>query len=175
MKTKHNLLKDGLSSGFAFALAFAVWLPVTTQAQDESTPMKPMNGAEHQKMTTPAEGKEKIPMGGKMTESCKAMMEKKQAMIKKMKAQDAELSEQAAKMNSAPSDKKTGLMADIVTQLVEQRTARDEQKEKMEETMMKHMMQHMKMGKESMAKCPMMKDMDEKSPDASDGEDAEKE
>jgi hypothetical protein len=38
--------------------------------------------------------------------------------------------------------------------------------------MMKHMMQHMQMGKESLAQCPMMKDMegmkdmDEKSADA---------
>jgi len=35
--------------------------------------------------------------------------------------------------------------------------------------MMEHMMQHMQMGKESMAKCPMMKDMkgmDDKSEDA---------
>jgi hypothetical protein len=80
-------------------------------------------------------------------------------MMKKMKAQDAKLSEQAAKMNSAPPDKKTGLMADVVTQLVEQRMARDEQKAKMGEEMMEHMMKHMQMGKESMAQCPMMKDM----------------
>lgn len=94
-----------------------------------------------------------------MMKSCKAMMEKKQKMMMKMKAQDAALSKQAAKMNSAPSDKKTGLMADVVTQLVEQRMARDAQKAKMQEKMMQHMMQHMQMGKESMAQCPMMQDM----------------
>jgi hypothetical protein len=175
MKTKNNLHKISLSSGFAFALAFAAWHPGTAQAQDETKPMKPMNTGEHQKTVNPAnapaEGMEK------MMESCKTMMEKKQQMMKKMEAQDAELSEQVTKMNNAPSDKKTGLMADIVTQLVEQRMARDEGKAKMEEAMMKHMMQHMQMGKESMAKCPMMKmkGMEEKSPDASEAEHAEKE
>ena len=172
MKTKHNLLKNALRSGFAFALAFAVWLPGTAQGQDEARPMKPMNGAEHHKMDNPAKTSAK---GDDMMDNCKAMMEKKQAMAEKMKTQDAQLSEQVAKMNSAPPDEKTGLMADVVTKLVQQRMARDEVKAKMEEAMMKHMMQHMKMGKESMAKCPMMKGMDEKSPDASDGEDAEKE
>ena len=39
----------------------------------------------------------------------------------------------------------------------------------MEEKMMKQMMGHMKMGKESMSKCPMMKDMDGKSDDAQAG------
>jgi hypothetical protein len=37
---------------------------------------------------------------------------------------------------------------------------------KMEEKMMKHMVGHMEMGKESMSKCPMMKDMDGKSDEA---------
>jgi hypothetical protein len=163
MKTKNSLLRINLSSGFAFALALAVWLPATAHAQDTTKPMKPMKSGEHQMMAnpsnSPAEGKGMMPMEGKMMKSCKAMMEKKQKMMMKMKAQDAALSKQAAKMNRAPSDKKTGLMADVVTQLVEQRMARDEQKAKMQEKMMQHMMQHMQMGKESMAQCPMMKGM----------------
>jgi len=51
------------------------------------------------------------------------------------------------------------LLADIVTQLVKQRTARDASHAKMQEKMMQHMMEHMQMGKESMSQCPMMKDM----------------
>ena len=50
-------------------------------------------------------------------------------------------------------------MAAVVTHMVEQRIAMDARKAKMEEEMMKHMMQHMQLGKESMAKCPMMKGM----------------
>jgi hypothetical protein len=143
---KHNQSNLIIRSSLASALALAIWFPVHAQSAEPA--------------------KEKMPMEEMKMEGCKAMMEKKQEMMKKVKAQDAELSEQAAKMNSAPADEKTGLMAGIVTQLVEQRMARDEAKAKMQEKMMKHMMQHMQMGKESMEKCPMMKDMkdmDEKS------------
>ena len=60
----------------------------------------------------------------------------------------------------------------IVTRMGDQRMTRDAGAAKMEAEMMKHMMEHMQMGKESMAKCPMMKDMsdmkDMKSMDAGD-------
>jgi hypothetical protein len=98
----------------------------------------------------------------KMTERCQEMMED-------MKAQDAELTEQLTRMNSAPEDKKLGLIAAVVTRMVEQRTAMNARMAKMQEEMMKHMMQHMQMGRESMSQCSMMKgmkDMDEKSADA---------
>lgn len=58
------------------------------------------------------------------------------------------------------------LMANVITEMVEQRIARDERKAKMEEQMMKHLMQQMQIGKESMSQCPMMKEtesMDHKS------------
>jgi len=152
---KHNQSNLIIRSSLASALALAIWFPVHAQSAEPA--------------------KEKMPMEEMKMEGCKAMMEKKQEMMEKMKAQDAELSEQAAKMSSAPADEKTGLMAAIVTQLVGQRMARDEAKAKMEEKMMKHMMQHMEMGKESMAKCPMMKDMDDKPEDAHKEHHAEKE
>lgn len=69
-------------------------------------------------------------------------------------------------MNSAPENKKLGLMAAVATRIAEQRTAMNVRMEKMHSGMMEHMMQHMGMGKDSMAQCPMMKgmgDMDEKS------------
>lgn len=94
-----------------------------------------------------------------MMERCQEMKEQKQKTMAEMKAQDAEFTVQVAEMNSAPEDRKVGLMAAVVTKMVEQRITIDARKAKMEE----EMMQHMQMGKESMSKCPMMKDRDEKS------------
>ena len=128
-----------ICSSLALALALAIWSPV------------PARSAE------PAAGK--MMMDDKMMERCQAMKEQKQKMMEDMKAQDTELTEQVAKMNSAPVDKKMSLMATVVTRMVEQQTAMDARKAKMEEEMMQHMMQHMQMGKESMSQCPMMKGM----------------
>jgi hypothetical protein len=155
-----------IRSSLALALAMAAWLATAATAADE--PMKPMKGGEHQMMLNEVNTKQ--PVDGKMMmQRCQAMKEQKQKMKEDMKAHDAELTEQLAKMNSAPQDKKTDLMAAVVTHMVEQRITMDARKAKMEEEMMKHMMQHMQMGKESMAQCPMMKDMksmDDKSGDA---------
>ena len=137
-QTNHNLV---IRSSIALAMALAIGLPNLAQAAEPQ--------AKEGKMT----------MDGKMMERCQQMKEQKEKMMAEMKAQDAELTTQVAAMNSAPDDKKVGLMATIVTHLVEQRAAMDEQMEKMHGEMMKHMMEHMQMGKESMSKCPMMKDM----------------
>jgi hypothetical protein len=142
-QTKTNLV---IRSSLALALALAVLSPVQARSAE------------------PAEGK--VMTEAKMMERCQEMMEQKQKMKEDMKAQDAELTEQLTKMNSAPEDKKMGLMAAILTHMVEQRITMDARKAKMEEEMMKHMMQHMQMGKESISQCPMMKGMDEKSGDA---------
>ena len=90
-----------------------------------------------------------------MMERCQEMKEQKQKLKEDMKAQDAQLTEQLANMNRAPEDKQTGLMAGVLTNMVEQRIAMDARKAQMEEAMM----QHMQMGKESMSQCPMMKSM----------------
>ena len=135
-QTHTNLI---IRSSLALALALAIWSPV------------------HARSAEPAEGK--MMTEAKIMERCQAMKEQKEKMIADMKAQDAELTVQVAKMNSAPEDKKMGLMAAVLTHMVEQRITMDARKAKMEEEMMKHMMQHMQMGKESMAQCPMMKDM----------------
>jgi hypothetical protein len=114
------------------------------------------------------------PAGGKMMtedkmmERCQEMMKQKQKMMEEMKALDNQLTEQVAKMNSAPKDKKIRLMAAVITSMVEQRTTMHARMEKMQEKMMQHMMEHMQMGKDSMMQCPMMKGMtgmDEKSMD----------
>lgn len=142
-QTHTNLLTR---SSLALALALAIWSPV---------PARSAESAEGEKMTE-----------AKMMEQCQEMKAQKAKMKADMKAHDAQLTEQLAKMNRAPQNQKTDLMAAVVTQMVEQRIAMDARKAKMEEEMMKHMMQHMQLGKESMAKCPMMtgmKGMDEKS------------
>ena len=142
-QTNTNLV---IRLSFALTLALAIWSPVQAQSAE---PAQMKNMAE-----------------AKMMERCREMKEQKQKMKEDMKAQDAELTEQLTKMNSAPEDKKMGLMAAILTHMVEQRITMDARKAKMEEEMMKHMMQHMQMGKESISQCPMMKGMDEKSGDA---------
>jgi hypothetical protein len=126
-------------SFLALALALAIWSPLQARSAE------------------PAEGK--MMMEGKMKEQCQQMKEQKQKMKEDMKAQNAELTEQLSQMNSAPDDKKVGLMAAVLTHMVEQRIAMDARMAKMEEEMMQHMMQHMQMGKESMSQCPMMKGM----------------
>ncbi len=135
-----------IRSSLALAFALAIWSPVQSRSAE------------------PAEGK--TVTEDTMMDRCQEMKDQKEKVKEEMKAQDAELTEQVAKMNSAPEDKKMSLMAAVITRLVEQRIARDERKAKMEEQMMKHMMQNMQMGKDSMSQCPMMKgmkDMDHKS------------
>ena len=131
-----NLL---IRSTLALALALAIWSPVQARSAE------------------PAEGK--MVMDGKMMERCQEMKEQKQKMKDDMKVQDAQLTEQLTEMNSAPEDKKLGLLAAVFTHMVAQRITLDARKAKMEEEMMQHMMQHMQMGKESMSQCPMMKGM----------------
>lgn len=99
----------------------------------------------------------------KMMERCQGMNEQKQKMMDDMKAQDALLTEQLTKMNSAPDDKKVSLMAAVITLMAEQRIAMNAQMAKMETEKMQHMQM---MGKESMSQSPMMKGMDEKSGNA---------
>ncbi|MCZ7618945.1 MAG: hypothetical protein M5U32_11795 [Myxococcota bacterium] len=149
-QTHRNLL---IRSSLVLALALAIWSPVTARAAES---------AERENM-----------MEAKMMERCQEMKAQKAKMKADMKTNDAQLTEQLAKMNRAPQNQKTDLMAAVVTQMVEQRIAMDARKAKMEEEMMKHMMQHMQMGKESTAQCPMMKGMDEKSADAHKGHQTE--
>ena len=143
--TNHRFIR----STFILALALTLWTPLQTHSAD------------------PDEGK--AMKEGKMMERCQDMMKQKEQMHHQTQVQNAELTEQVAAMNSAPDDKKVGLMAAIVTRMAEQRTATDAHSGKMHEAMMGHMMQHMQMGKKSMAQCPIMKgmkgmeDMDDKS------------
>ncbi len=140
-----------IRSGLALAVALAIWSPVQARSAEPADGKMPMDG--------------KMMMGGKMMtgtnmmQRCQAMKEQKQKMMADIKAQDAELTAQVAKMNSAPENEKLDLMAAVVTHMQEQQRATNIRKAKMDEAMMQHMMHHMQMGKESMSQCPMMKGM----------------
>lgn len=135
-KTNRNLV---IASSLALSLALAIWSPVHAQSPE------------------PAEGKGM--MKAKMMERCQQMMAHKKTLAADVKAQDAQLTQQLAEMNRAPENRKMGLMAAVLTRMVEQRITMDARKAAMEEEMMQHMMEHMQMGQESMAACPMMQGM----------------
>lgn len=167
-----NLL---LRSSLAVALALAIWTPAQSQSA-EPAEGKMMMGDKMMDDSTNAAMPDTMaqqPMTkANMMAACQKMKEQKQKMKEDMMAQGSQLTEQIAEMNRAPADQKLDLMAAILTRMEAQKIAMDARKAKMEEAMMQHMMQHMQMGKDSMAQCPMMKDMkdmkgmDEKAGDA---------
>ncbi len=114
---------------------------------------------------TSGNGKSKSgsPMMSKMMEGCEEMKAQKAKMREDGKAGDARLTDQLAAMNRMSADSRVGPLAAIVTEMVEQKIAMDARKASMEDAMMQHMMKHMGMGGGSMAQCPMMKGMGEKS------------
>jgi hypothetical protein len=117
-------------SGLALAMALALGAPGMAQSTDHSK-------MDHSKMKS-----------GHMKE-----------MMAEMKAQDAELTLLVARMNTAEREAKIELMAEILTKMVDQRTAMNARMEQMHGEMMKHM----QMGMGSKPHHPKMKDMDKKS------------
>jgi hypothetical protein len=94
-----------------------------------------------------------------MEAKCQAMMAEKEKMMADMKAADQRLDNLVATMNTASGMEKTAATAAVVTDMVtSHRTMRDGMM-KMQQDMMGHMMEHMQAGKDSMAMCPMMKQM----------------
>ncbi len=135
-------------NGYRIACMLALILMSAAGASAQTPPKGEMKGMEMAK--------------GKMMEGCQEMKAAKQSLKQDTQTQNDALTEQLAAMNRAPESAKMGLMAAVVTKMAEQRITMDARKAKMEEEMMKHMMQHMQMGKESMAQCPMMKEMGDK-------------
>src|ERR1017187_6996169 len=109
----HTNTNLAIPSGLALALALAVWSPVQAQSPG------------------PADGKHMTE--GSMMARCQEMKEQKQKMKDDSAAQDAQLTEQLAEMNRAPRKEKVGLMAALLTHMVEQRIAMDTRKAKMED------------------------------------------
>ncbi len=53
-------MKNIVCAGVAIAMALAAWLPTTASAQDETKPMKPMKGGEHQMMLNGVNTKQEL-------------------------------------------------------------------------------------------------------------------
>jgi hypothetical protein len=126
--------------GSCFALALAIIIFSTAQAE-----------------TAAVTGQNAAPEP-KMMEHCQAMQAQKQKLLDDIKVQDTELTELLAKMNTAPDAKKVGLLAALVTRMIEQRIAMDARKAKMEDMLM----QHVQMGKDAMMPDAMPKGADKK-------------
>jgi hypothetical protein len=94
-----------------------------------------------------------------MDAKCQAMMAEKDKMMADMKAADQRLDGLVATMNTASGPEKPAATAAVVTEMVTQDRAMRDGMMKMHEDMMGHMMEHMQAGKDSMAGCPMMKQM----------------
>jgi hypothetical protein len=94
-----------------------------------------------------------------MAAKCQAMMADREKMMTEMKAADERLDDLVAKMNAASGMEKADATAAVVTGMVTQRRTMRDGMMKMEDRMMGHTMEHMQAGKDSMAKCPMMKQM----------------
>ena len=94
-----------------------------------------------------------------MEAKCQAMMAEKEKMMTDMKAADQRLDGLLATMSTASGMEKTAATSAVVTEIVTQDRAKRAGMAKMQEDMMGHMMEHMQAGKDSMASCPMMKQM----------------
>jgi len=92
-----------------------------------------------------------------MAAHCRTLKSQSESLMAEMKAQDAALAEQLATMNGASDENKVGLLAAVVTRLVEERAALDARLENLHQSMMQHMSQHLQAGKDSLSQCPMMK------------------
>jgi hypothetical protein len=139
IKTTHTVIVVGSSLALALALAIGTSIPARAAGTAADKPA----------------------LEGTMAPRCRQMQDQTRKMMSDMKAQDAGLAVLAVKMNGAPQTEKVALLAVMVTQMVEQRTTMDAHMEQMHRDIMQHIMQHMQMGKDSMAQCPMMKDMDD--------------
>jgi hypothetical protein len=94
-----------------------------------------------------------------MAAKCQAMMAEHEKMMADMKAADQRLDDLVATMNTASGAEKMAATATVVTEMVTQERTRRGGMMKMQHDMMSHIMEHMQAGKESMAGCPMMKQM----------------
>ena len=96
---------------------------------------------------------------GEVGAFCQGMEQELQKDKADLKVQDELLATQLDALNSAPQDRKLAQITTLLTTMVNQRIAMDVRRQKTQDDMMAHMMRHMQQGKESMAGCPMMRDM----------------
>jgi hypothetical protein len=98
-------------------------------------------------------------MAADMAAKCQAMMADHEKMMAEMKAADQRLDDLVAKMNAASGMEKADATAAVVSEMVTQRQAMRDGMLKMQQEMMGHIMEHIQAGQDSMAMCPMMKQM----------------
>jgi hypothetical protein len=134
----------GTRIGLALAMALASWSPAQAQSGEAAKAKKTM-----------MEGSK---MDHSQMEHSKVMMERCQGMMADMKAQDTELTLLVGRMNSATGEARVDLMAEIITQMTEQRAAMNAKMASMQMEMMKHM----QMGMGSKPHHPSMKGMGQK-------------
>ncbi len=106
-----------------------------------------------------AKAKPQSGMAGDMAAKCKAMLADREKMMTEMKAADQRLDDLASKMNAASGMAKADATAAVVNEMVTQRRTMRDSMMKMQSGMMAHMMEHMQADMDSMAMCPMMKQM----------------
>ena len=106
-----------------------------------------------------AQAKPQAGMPADMAARCQAMMAGQEKMMAETKAADARLDALVVKMNAASGMEKADATAAVVNEMVIQRRTMRDGMMKMQHGMMGHMMEHMQAGKDSMAVCPMMKQM----------------
>ena len=94
-----------------------------------------------------------------MTAKCQAMMAEHEKMMAETKAADQRLDALVATMNAASGTAKADATSAVVSEQVTQRRTMRDGMMKMHHDGMGHMMEHMQAGKDSMAMCPMMKQM----------------
>jgi hypothetical protein len=106
-----------------------------------------------------AMAKPQAAMAADMAAKCQAMMADQQKMMADIQAADRRLDDLVGKMNAASGMEKADATAAVVNEMVTQRRAMRDGMMKMQHEMMAHMMEHMQAGRDSMAMCPMMKQM----------------
>jgi len=94
-----------------------------------------------------------------MAATCQAMMADQERMMAEMQAADQRLDALVSKMNAASGADKAEATAAVVNEMVTQRRTMRDGMMKRQHGMMAHMMGHVQAGKDSMAMCPMMKQM----------------
>jgi hypothetical protein len=149
-------------TGLALALALAIGSPVQAQTTEPATPKT--TTMDHSKMDHSKMDHSKMDhskMDTSKMEHSKMMMERCQGMMADMKSQDAELTQQVARMNSATGEAKINLLAEIITHMSEQRAAMNTKMAGMHMEMMKHM----QMGMGAKSEHAKMKGMGMKSED----------
>ena len=90
---------------------------------------------------------------------CQALMADHEKMMADMKLADQRIADLTARMNAASGTAKTDAVAAVVMEMVAQHQAMRDAMMKMHDETTAHMMEHVQAGRDSLAMCPMTKQM----------------